>query len=391
MRNIPSPVLVVSLAGFALFPSVAAAAATAQNAPKIPLCAGLTIVDAVNEPHGDYEPIVRIDSVTDDSVSLTFSTDRDEGTSIRHLKVSRVVLRKDLVSAGLLVNWFGSSAAKTIAGSTAIGASTAVLRSLKTTGAAQLGLVDRSSSAMPATRSVHPNIYDYQVTYSLRRVSDAPVMVPVTVNGTKVDLPAIHARGEHMGDTVEFHFLDDESNPIALRFQFTPFGSPRPAESRTVKIAYQCPDSATRTPVLASRLERELAETGRVDVFDIYFDFNSDRIREESEPTLKEIAELLRRHADWNLGIAGHTDSIGSDAANLDLSRRRAASVKNALVSDHRIGANRLSTDGYGEARRRNQRKPRFAAVFFRPREPRRDHAGTALAPTAAPAVSGRR
>ena len=84
-------------------------------------------------------------------------------------------------------------------------------------------------------------------------------------------------------------------------------------------------------------------------------DFNSDRIREESKPTLQEIAELLRKHVDWDLAIEGHTDSIGSDAANLDLSRRRAAAVKNVLTSNHGIDASRLSTGGHGEARPRDR------------------------------------
>jgi len=355
VRTVPVGFLALPLAGYVLLQGGAIAVAAAQVSPRIPLCAGLTIVDAVSEPRGDYEPIVRIDSVTGDSVSLTYSSDREDGGSIRHVKVLRTVLRKDLEDAGLLVHWFSASAAKTIAGSTAIGPSRAVLRSLKATGAAQLALVDRSSSALPADRNVHPNIYDHQVTYTLRRVGDAPVMLPVLVNGTKVDLPAIHARGEHMGDTVEFHFLDDESHPIGLKIKLTSFGWPRPAESRTVKIVYRCPESATRTSSPISRLEQALAETGRVDVYDIYFDFNSDRIREESKPTLQEIAELLRKHADWNLAIEGHTDSIGSDAANLDLSRRRAGSVRNVLVSDQGIGANRLSTGGHGETRPRDR------------------------------------
>ena len=180
--------------------------------------------------------------------------------------------------------------------------------------------------------------------------------MPVTVNGAKVDLPVIRARGAHMGDTAEFDFLDDERNPIALRFQFTPFGSAAPnTVSQVVKIAYRCPERATGAPAPASALEKALLEAGRVDVYDIYFDFNNDRIREESAPTLKEIADVLRRHPDWKLAIEGHTDSIGSEAANLDLSTRRAASVKHALVSDHDIAAKRLTTSGYGEARPRDR------------------------------------
>jgi len=98
-------------------------------------------------------------------------------------------------------------------------------------------------------------------------------------------------------------------------------------------------------------LERALAETGHADIYSIYFSFNSDELRGESEPTLREIGEIMRRHPDWKLSVAGHTDSIGGDASNLDLSKRRAASVKNALVAKFRVNASRLMTDGYGKSR----------------------------------------
>jgi outer membrane protein OmpA-like peptidoglycan-associated protein len=98
-------------------------------------------------------------------------------------------------------------------------------------------------------------------------------------------------------------------------------------------------------------LERALAERGRADIYSIHFSFNSDRIRDESEPTLKEIAGLLAMHPEWKLSIEGHTDDIGGDGSNLDLSRRRSAAVKAALVAKYKIDGNRLSTGGFGKSR----------------------------------------
>ncbi len=99
-----------------------------------------------------------------------------------------------------------------------------------------------------------------------------------------------------------------------------------------------------------SRLEQALATTGKVDVYSIYFSFNSDVIREESEPTLKELEDIMRRHPDWKLAVNGHTDGIGTDQYNLDLSRRRAAAVKTALVTKHGIDAARFTTSGFGKS-----------------------------------------
>src|SRR5258708_5756408 len=100
----------------------------------------------------------------------------------------------------------------------------------------------------------------------------------------------------------------------------------------------------------AMALEKSLADTGKADVYSIYFSFNSDTIREESDPTLKEIADVLRRHRDWRLRIAGHTDGIGGDEQNLDLSMRRSAAVKDALVERYGFDAGLLSTTGFGKS-----------------------------------------
>jgi outer membrane protein OmpA-like peptidoglycan-associated protein len=81
----------------------------------------------------------------------------------------------------------------------------------------------------------------------------------------------------------------------------------------------------------------------------ILFDVNSDRIKPESYGSLKEIAGVLTENADLKVQIVGHTDSDGDDAANLDLSRRRAASVKTALATEFKIDGGRMDTDGKGE------------------------------------------
>ena len=66
---------------------------------------------------------------------------------------------------------------------------------------------------------------------------------------------------------------------------------------------------------------------------------------------LAEIAQVLQQNPTWHLDVEGHTDSIGGDAYNLDLSRRRSASVKQALVSRYKINGQRLQTSGFGLSR----------------------------------------
>ncbi|MCU0381476.1 MAG: OmpA family protein [Chitinophagaceae bacterium] len=96
-------------------------------------------------------------------------------------------------------------------------------------------------------------------------------------------------------------------------------------------------------------MRNKLLSTGKLVSYGIYFDVNSDVIKPQSAGTLKEIAGILQETPGLNLRITGFTDSDGDDAFNLDLSRRRAAAVKQALVSSYGIEAARLETDGKGE------------------------------------------
>jgi outer membrane protein OmpA-like peptidoglycan-associated protein len=257
------------------------------------------------------------------------------------------MLPADLASATAYLRQFNNRAAVTIPGTTAIGTSSAVLKALKTRGEARLGLFDALAVTAPADRNVSPNLYELQIEETIRRVGSTPVAVPVTVNGAKVNLPAIQARGVYYDDNAEFLFLDDETNPMALKYRVGR------DTLDVVKITFSCraselPKSPPARPV--GRLEQSLLDTGRADVYSIYFSFNSDQLREESEPTLDEIADVLRRHPDWKLAIEGHTDSIAGDAYNLTLSQRRAAAVKRALVSRKSVADARLATAGFGEA-----------------------------------------
>ena len=95
-------------------------------------------------------------------------------------------------------------------------------------------------------------------------------------------------------------------------------------------------------------MEKALQTAGKVDIYGIYFDFNSDRIKPESEPVLREIAKVMTDNPTWSLNVNGHTDNIGGDAYNLDLSKRRAAAVKTALVTRYKVAATRLETSGFG-------------------------------------------
>lgn len=96
------------------------------------------------------------------------------------------------------------------------------------------------------------------------------------------------------------------------------------------------------------KLYDALAADGRVATQGIYFDTGSDRIRPESTPTLKEIAAMLTEHPELKLLIEGHTDNVGVAAANLSLSDKRAAAVRQSLIDNFGVTGERLTTRGLG-------------------------------------------
>jgi OOP family OmpA-OmpF porin len=96
-------------------------------------------------------------------------------------------------------------------------------------------------------------------------------------------------------------------------------------------------------------VEADLATHCRATVYDIHFATGSADIDPASSETIAAIAKAMMTHRDWQLGIVGHTDSIGATAANLDLSRRRSEATRRVLVATHQVDAARLSADGRGE------------------------------------------
>ncbi len=100
----------------------------------------------------------------------------------------------------------------------------------------------------------------------------------------------------------------------------------------------------------APDMRSKLLTEGKLVSYGIYFDVNKDVVKSESFGTLKEISKVLTDNPDVKIKIVGHTDADGDDKSNLDLSKRRAASVKNVLVNDFGIDAARIETDGKGES-----------------------------------------
>ena len=98
----------------------------------------------------------------------------------------------------------------------------------------------------------------------------------------------------------------------------------------------------------ASDMANEIASSGRVNLYGIYFDFDKAEIKPQSKPTLDEVAKLLSNDASLRLQVVGHTDNQGTAEYNNDLSIRRAQAVVKELITTYNVAANRLEPSGAG-------------------------------------------
>ena len=238
---------------------------------------------------------------------------------------------------------------------------------------------------------------------TLKRVGGT-ASFPVLLNDQRVSIPAVHAQCTTEDGLADFYFLDNPDNPLALAWKLGTSDT-----LQVIKISYPAvaADQAGGPGALgqpgpgqggagdagaggaggsgggggggggaggaggagssaggaggsgggagsgagSQQIEQELKQEGKAEVYGIYFDFASDQIKPESEPVLQEIADALRHNPGWKLRVEGHTDNIGGDDYNMDLSQRRAQAVKQALVTRYHIAEDRLAPQGFGATR----------------------------------------
>jgi outer membrane protein OmpA-like peptidoglycan-associated protein len=286
----------------------------------------------------DLENLTRVSSLDDDEIQFTLSgplARAENGHAI--VAASKVIpvfpqCQADLASSHLLVTTGDPDLSMPLLGATRISVSQQLYQELKSGSTFPLEY-RYGFDAVGAGYS-----WQYDDRGEMQRDSPGSYKLKVIVNGQETELPAIHAKGLLRGKVkempTEIVVLDDAANPLLLDLEIPDLHF----ALRTAKITY---------PV-AKKIESDLAQAGRTEIYGIYFDFDSAVIRAESEPVLEEIAEAMRTNPGWQLGIQGHTDNIGGDAHNQALSEQRAESVKKALINRYAIAPERLTTAGFG-------------------------------------------
>jgi outer membrane protein OmpA-like peptidoglycan-associated protein len=88
-----------------------------------------------------------------------------------------------------------------------------------------------------------------------------------------------------------------------------------------------------------------------IDLKGVNFDFDKSTLRPDAVEILNQTIDILKRYPDLKVEVAGHTDSVGSDAYNQKLSERRAKAVYDYLTSNGVHAARLVGPNGYGESR----------------------------------------
>lgn len=97
-------------------------------------------------------------------------------------------------------------------------------------------------------------------------------------------------------------------------------------------------------------LRSKLLKDGKFSTTGIYFNSNSAIVKKESYAVIKSIADMLKADGNLKLTIVGHTDAVGADDFNTELSLQRAEAVKNILINQFSLEEARFKFSGKGEA-----------------------------------------
>lgn len=343
--------------------TVAAAVDTAE--PVAPLRQGLIVTSALHSARGDRENVVRIAQADAAGVSYSWRLrQRDPNGNVTDADFFRFVRAVDLASATRLNTIFRSEDRTQYPGYTAFSVSTGVYDALLASGTAAFAVVslDRGEGGLQTILGGSaPTTLKLKGTLTRQGETKFPVLV----NGRRVNAPAWRAQGSFAFQDrrlqQEFVLLANRAHPLVLKvvtgadvFQVVRIDLVVPrdfANGELTTAPGQAGDGTVRSATAS--VENQLKEDCRAEVPGIYFDFALATLNDQSRDTLAALAEIIGRHPQWQLSLEGHTDDIGSEADNLQLSQARAQTVVTSLTQQHGIAVSRLSANGFGESQPR--------------------------------------
>lgn len=361
----------------------------AAEAVRIPLVEGLAFTSALAAKTGDREGVVTVARADEHAIAYSWTAIQPTpaGAPAR-LQFQRTVRAVDQAAATRLNGVFYSEDRADYPGYTAFTVSAAVYDALKAGAEVPFSVVSKdersAGTAADLLATFAPRTIRLKGT--LRRVGPVKSFA-LLFNGRRVGVPALTAAGhfEYRGDAFdqEFLILDQRDHPLILRVvtgadvyqvvrvdllaieRAAAAGGAASGPATSVDGGARLPSGDGSPPTGAGNkggpstgagssaideVEESLRTRCRAELPGVFFDFAKADLTPESNAALAGLAALIVRHRDWTLAVEGHTDHVGTDAANQRLSEDRAAAVRRDLVG-RGVAPEKLKTAGYGESR----------------------------------------
>jgi outer membrane protein OmpA-like peptidoglycan-associated protein len=373
-----------------LFLSLAALGGAEAQAPggRIPMGTGATIVQTLSTANADRESVHRVRLASDSGLHYEWLLEEvhDTGDTLRQ-EFRYLEAWADLADAKRVRFFHDAKAPEAHPGYTMHALSRASYRRLREgkPDSVQIMSVDETpgSGQLRSLGFGGARMTPVRWRGTLAPMARGPVPFPVLLNGRRAQLRALHLRGDFTARQGRWQpqlwVLADSTYPLLLKWvgAFRETGNvlqttriDLPLELLTAEgvaggdgvllVAREGLGSSRKAIIGAgadaagaAALEGELAASCRVELPGIYFAFNSAHVEAASDRAIATLAGILARHPEWTATLEGHTDSIGSAAANKALSERRVEAVRARLIEQHGVSPGQLRVAGFGAARPR--------------------------------------
>lgn len=111
-----------------------------------------------------------------------------------------------------------------------------------------------------------------------------------------------------------------------------------------------CPDTPRNYAVDSQGCPIPVEEVARVEL-QVNFEFDRSEVRPQFFNEIEEVADFMEQYPDVIVELEGHTDSVGTEQYNQNLSQRRADAVRQVMIDRYGIQGSRITAIGYGESR----------------------------------------
>jgi len=359
----PEPLL-MKRAGLWTACAIAASATAAEaQAPTglVPIRTGTAIVQTLSTPTAERESVHLVTAASDSGLHFEWRYDEVHDGGGKLSGVFRYFeARADVDTAGRLRFFHEPNAPEAHPGYTMHALSRAIYREVRAGRRDSMQVMNLDippgSSLMQAFGMGGGRATPVRWRGTIAPVSPGTVPFPVLLNGRRVQLAALHLRGDFTARQgrwqPELWVLADSTYPLILKWIRAYHETGNVLQTTRIDLPAKGAGTEGSLPG-GGALEGELIASCRVELPGIYFAFNSAHLAPESDGAIAEIAGILTRHPGWTATLEGHTDSIGSATANKALSERRVTAVRARLVEQYKVNVARLRVAGYGALRPR--------------------------------------